>query len=823
MTKTVFRHFCTGAFLVSLLSFGVLPVNGQEIVLREGLAIRVGQSSRSPIYQDPVLYRMAYGEFSTPVEGQPVEEGGEAKWERITVNEEGYFAGRSLRGGYLYIPVEVKKTATMILEASGHNAVYVNGEPRSGDVYDYGWIRYPITLKKGRNDLLFQVARGRVRARLTPVERELSLTTLDMTVPDIIIGESEPVWAAIRVINAGRSSRRDLVISARVAGGETRSTDVPVVGPMTSRKVGFEISFIGTTETRLPVTVILHRRTRKGLQPLDETSFELDVVRPDQHHRRTFISEIDGSVQYYSVVPGGSEPGRKPALFLSLHGASVEAVNQARAYKSKGWGHIVAPTNRRPYGFDWEDWGRLDALEVLEQVQEKFDTDPLHTYLTGHSMGGHGTWIFGATYPDRFAAIAPICGWYSFWSYVMRGSDQPTPFQQEILRASNISQTLGLSKNYLNHGVYIVHGQIDETVPVEQARFMKRHLAEFHPDFAYKEVPGAGHWWGDESVDFAPVFDYFRWHTRKTKAGVDTLHFSTANPGVSARAYFATIAAQQRPLEFSTITIAQDTSKGTLTGKTENVARLVLDLDQFVNSREVSVELDGQRIDLKDLTPGTEKVWLERVNESWRVTSEPARDEKGPHRYGTFKDGFRHHVVFVYGTKGTREENAWAYNKARFDAETFWYRGNGSVDVVADTDFDAASGVDRSVVLYGHADMNAAWKGLLGNSPVQVQRGEVRIDDRTLEGEDLGCLFIRPRPGSDIASISVVAGTGMPGLTTAYPNPYFVAGAGYPDLFVFNTDMLKSGEEGVRAWGYFGVDWSVENGEWVMPDIDTDD
>ena len=56
----------------------------------------------------------------------------------------------------------------------------------------------------------------------------------------------------------------------------------------------------------------------------------------------------------------------KPALFLSVHGASVEATNQARAYAQKDWGHLVAPTNRRPYGFSWEDWGRMDALEVLE-------------------------------------------------------------------------------------------------------------------------------------------------------------------------------------------------------------------------------------------------------------------------------------------------------------------------------------------------------------------------------------------------------------------------------------------------------------------------
>ena len=31
-------------------------------------------------------------------------------------------------------------------------------------------------------------------------------------------------------------------------------------------------------------------------------------------------------------------------------------------------------------------------------------------YLTGLSMGGSGTWDTACHYPDRFAAIAPICG-----------------------------------------------------------------------------------------------------------------------------------------------------------------------------------------------------------------------------------------------------------------------------------------------------------------------------------------------------------------------------------------------------------------------------
>ena len=55
----------------------------------------------------------------------------------------------------------------------------------------------------------------------------------------------------------------------------------------------------------------------------------------------------------------------------------------------------------------------MDALEVLNLAQADLRTDRRRTYLTGHSMGGHGTWIVGVTFPDRFAAIAPSAGWIS--------------------------------------------------------------------------------------------------------------------------------------------------------------------------------------------------------------------------------------------------------------------------------------------------------------------------------------------------------------------------------------------------------------------------
>jgi hypothetical protein len=163
-------------------------------------------------------------------------------------------------------------------------------------------------------------------------------------------------------------------------------------------------------------------------------------------------------------------------------------------------------------------------------------------------------------------------------------------------------------------------------------------------------------------------------------------------------------------------------------------------------------------------------------------------------------------MTFVYGTHGTPEENAWALAKVRYDAEQFWYRGNGSVDVVADSAFDPAREPERNVILYGHAEMNSIWPVLLGGAPLQVRRGAIKIGGREEKGDQFGCLLIYPRPGSDRALVAAVAGTGLHGSRLTDPLPYFASGVGYPDWVVFDA-------AGVRGAGYFGNDWSIEKGE----------
>ncbi len=789
-----------------------------EYLLREGLAVATGgRMVRTPFHTDPVEARIVAGTWTLPVAGETlVLPGGTNRiWEKVMAKEDGSFEHAALRGGYFEVPYVAEQDGILLLRASGHTMAYVNGEPRAGDVYGNNTVSLPIAVRRGTNDLLFATARGGLRVRLAVPAKPLAIDPRDPTLPDLVLGERNDTVGAVILVNASTNTLHDLVLTASVPGGTPTETPVKTIPALGTHKAGFRILHKGKSSTnRVELTLTLRHRGAVA----DTARFGLSLRPADQTRRETFTSEIDNSVQYYGFVPARPMPGstERPGVVLSAHGASVEAAGQAACYAPKTWVHVAAPTNRRPYGFDWEDWGRRDAIEVLDLVQRKYDTDPTRTYLTGHSMGGHGTWQLGVTYPDRFAALAPSAGWISFASY--GGGRRPVPtneLQQLIHRSSTPGDTLALATNYLHHGIYILHGDADDNVPVSEARTMRSVLSGFHRDFDWHEQPGAGHWWGNACVDWPPIFDLFARHQIPDDSGVGRLRFATANPGVSATSHWVTIEAQDHALARSSVDLEWSAPARRFSGVTENVARLSLRLEHLPPGPTPTVELDGQSLTNLSVAKGTQRVWLTKDGGRWTPSAPAARSAKGPHRHGPFKEAFAHRMLFVYGTRGTPEENAWSFAKARFDSESFWYRGNASIELVADTAFDASRDRDRGVILYGNADNNAAWNALLADSPVQVRRGSVRVGTREITGNDLACLFLRPRPGSDIACVGVVAGTGLPGLRLNDRVPYFMAGVAFPDLTVFGSEALETGWLGARMAGYFGQDWSVERGEFA--------
>lgn len=826
------------AFIVAIICclLAQFPAFSQEVYFEKGLIANLpSRYGREAVYSDELAYRLYTGTLKTPVAGDTIgknERGQAIVWQPIEADSThrlrprggmgrgGAPAGPGVtpgttRGGlgaggsYIYLTYTSSRAQPALLNIKGNSGLFVNGIQHTGDPYSMGYLYIPIQLKKGLNE--FYLRGASAVASLSFPGKPVLLNTEDPTLPFVVLNhQAGTLQGALVLLNTTAKPLHNLLIKTSFEGKQM-SVSVPVIPAMASRKIPFSFDGSGVqAKGKYECTLTL---LDKG-KILDEKKLTIEAVTAAEQYNSTFTSAIDGSLQYYSVTPQSAAHTSNSALFLSVHGAGVEAINQARAYKPKDWGTLVAATNRRPRGFNWEDWGRLDALEVLGIAKERFKPNPQNIYLTGHSMGGHGTWFLGATYPDQWAAIAPCAGYPTMKGYGSADGLIPdsssNPVEQLLLRSGNQSDVPKLATNYKAHGVYIFHGDDDRTVSVNYARQMRKLLGDFHPDLSYYEYPGGSHWFGDHSVDWKPLFDFFQWHHRLPDSSANTIDFSTASPGISASFRWASILQQTAPLEYSRMQLRRDRATATISGSTQNIRLLKLDLKEFAAGTTVKLVLDGGTPISYITKSNAESIFLLKENTQWTITTQPTAWQKGPQRYGTFKDAFNHNMILVYGTTGTKEENAWSLEKATFDAETWYYRGNGAVDIIADKDYSLDKYKDRGVILYGNRSTNSTWNVLLSDCPIQVDRNSITAGNQIWSGDQHGAYIVWPIKQSAIASVGVVSGSGLKGMQAASANQYFAGASGFPDFMIFGLDMLHTGAGALKMAGFYDHNWQID-------------
>lgn len=759
----------------------LLALLAQEAPAEWLVAGPFGGGGREVLTSDAVL-----AELLGPAEPRWPEAGGKIgsrTWTVTRAGEKGEVRHGALASGYAYARVDSPDDRVVICAIRGASTFFVNGEPFVGDVYTHGYTRVPILLRRGENHILVRNRRGAFSMTFEAPTGPVAINGEDATLCDVVDGRVVDGWCAVPLLNATVRTLREVVVEA-----DGEATRVPSLAPLAVLKVPFRARQGPDVRVRVRV---------EGVTA--EATLRMRERKSGQSFKRTFVSAIDGSVQYYSVLlPTEFSPDTSYALVLSLHGAAVEATNQTDAYSARDWAIIVAPTNRRPFGFDWEDWGRLDGLEVLDHAMGAYRVDGSRVYLTGHSMGGHGTWHFAVHFADRFAAAAPSAGWISMWSYG-GASERDGGMESLFRRAMAPSDTLSLVRNLERLPLFVIHGDADESVPVSEARKMVKELEAFHRDYRVLEEKGARHWWdrpgtpGVDCVNLSELFDFFQHHRRPEK--LDAIEFATQSPAAGSRSGWIEIVAQRVMHERSQVKARIVGDRATL--ETANVAHLRL-------YRGRSASVDGQQLELERLPAD-----LVRRGESW-VSGAPQGLRKSPALYGPFKQAFHRPFLLVYATGGSQEDERATLARARYDAQVWWYRGNGLGRVMADRDVTDEMARTNNLILYGNEAVNRRWKALAGSLPWSVRPGRLGVPGGLLSG-DLAFVGVYPNPEEPSRLLGVVGATGSEAYRAWMATDFFVSGVGFPDFAAWTIDVHRKGLGAARAAGYFDADWTWDS------------
>ncbi len=162
-------------------------------------------------------------------------------------------------------------------------------------------------------------------------------------------------------------------------------------------------------------------------------------------------------------------------IILFLHGSgkvgndgrqqAEGALAQAIRKSEKDFSFIVVFPQSHEGGWTAGSVDGKSALAILDEVETRYKVDGKRTYLTGLSMGGEGTWSLAAAYPDRWAAIVPICG----------GGDPK------------------VAAKFKDIPCWCFHGDADKMIPAAASREMIRALSSAGGRPIYHEFPDVGH------------------------------------------------------------------------------------------------------------------------------------------------------------------------------------------------------------------------------------------------------------------------------------------------------------------------------------------
>jgi predicted peptidase len=225
--------------------------------------------------------------------------------------------------------------------------------------------------------------------------------------------------------------------------------------------------------------------------------------------------------RYQVYVPREFQRSSKWPVILALHGGGGYGNDGLR----QTIGGLADAIRRHPERFPaivifpqahadgtpgWWGAGGRAALAAVDKTIAEFSGDSSRVYLTGLSAGGNGSWYLASHHPDRFAALAVICGFISEF----RGTTSHVLYPA-LAPASEPDPSAAIARKVAHLPIWIFHGDADPTVSVEESRKMAAALKAIAADVQYTELPGIGHDAWNPAYDRADLFEWMMKQRRR--------------------------------------------------------------------------------------------------------------------------------------------------------------------------------------------------------------------------------------------------------------------------------------------------------------------
>jgi dienelactone hydrolase len=719
--------------------------------------------------------------------------------------------------GYVYTD---KRCRAMI--SSKHVMSFsINGRTTMPDYYGFNRWQPPVLLDSGQNVVLLKLTSYGdtidFSFSILPDTNLIRIVSNDITFPDAVEKSSMDSWIGIPLINCTDLWFKE--VSLKIGGDEYFKTEevnnisIPPFGIIKIPvKLISTLNFPVVSKKKENNFVELTINANSSVNNF-QSSYKLKI--PLKSHsddrRETFFSKIDNSVQFYGIKePLNYDPTIEYGMIFTLHGAGVYALNQVGAYAPRDWAFVVAPTNRREYGFNWQEEGRLDAMEVLDVVKSRYIIDPDRIMLTGHSMGGHGAWHVGTFYSDQFAAFAPACGWMSIDMYIpnflTKLSTYSTPELKHIWDIGFMPDRPQLCLNNLfNIPTLIMISGADDNVPPVHGRLFEESMLRLGMKPEVHDIPGKPHWFDDDKkrpgADVTDALFYENFYKDKVRNKYpEEVKFVMTDPAITDHFYWVKILDTYNYLEQAEVD-AKWLDPRHIVVNSKNCSTLEITRPDNVpagiytswNGSNNFISAEGQTFQLTAL--------------DWKQDTSLLTKAKLP---GPMKRAYMKPFVIVIGSN-TDENTFNSYlQAARQESIFWWYNANGYTEILTDKDAAPDKIKDKNLILIGTQEDNLLLKEKILKTPVKISDDGIFIDNNLITKGDYAVKFVYPDVDNPDQLILYSTGTNSKYVLLSETMAAYSVSSALPDMIVFNEKVKEFGFAGLTAAGYFDKDWKFD-------------